>query len=140
LLGLQLALFVLGFLLTGIPAVLRRVLPCARVELAVARAAQVAFLQYSVFRTRDRTGVLVYLSELEHRVVILGDEGIHARVQDPGWSRLVVTLVAAIKAGRACDGVCALIAELGRELAQRAPILPDDTDELPNHLRGPSSP
>src|ERR1700712_4219640 len=73
-LALQFGLGLSTWLLSRVPALLRRLLPRARAQRAVERAAQLAFLQYGVFRTRDRTGVLIFLSELEHRVVILGDE------------------------------------------------------------------
>ena len=137
-LALQFGCGLLTWVLTGIGDVLRSLVPRARAEEAVARAAQLAFLEYGVFRTRDRTGVLIFLSALERRVVILGDEGIHARVQDTGWSRLVSLLVQAIKQKRACDGVCEVVAGLGAQLSEAAPIREDDTNELPNYVRGPA--
>ena len=96
-------------------------------------------LAHGVYATRDRTGVLIFLSALEHRVVILGDRGIHQRVQDPGWSELVALLVAAIKQGKSADGVCEVITRLGELLARDAPIREDDTNELANEVRGPTS-
>lgn len=124
--------------LTGVSVVLRAMLPRGRAEQAVARAAELAFLEHGVFATRDRTGVLIFLSELEHRVVILGDKGIHERLLDPGWSALVTSLIGAIKQRRTTDGVCEVIRKLGETLARDAPVLPDDTNELPNFVRGPS--
>lgn len=137
-LGVQLAsgLAAWGALLAA--PLLRLALPRARAEQAVLHAAQLAFLEHGVFRTRDRTGVLIFLSALEHRVVILGDEGIHARVQDPGWSELAGVLVRAIKEQRAGEGVCEVVRRLGDTLAQAAPIRADDTNELPDHVRGPA--
>lgn len=132
-------LFTVG-VLSSLPVVLRGLLPRGRAKEAVDRAARLAFMEHAVFRTRDRTGVLIFLSALEHRVVILGDEGIHARVQSSGWDALVAELVAAIRAGRAGDGVCQVVALLGGKLSEAAPIRPDDENELPNHVRGPRAP
>ena len=137
-LAIQFGAGMLAWLTTGLSFVLRIMLPRGRAALAVGRAAELAFLEHGVFATRDRTGVLIFLSELEHRVVILGDKGIHARLQNPGWSELVTSLIAAIKQGRTTDGVCAVIRKLGETLARDAPVLPDDTNELPNYVRGPS--
>jgi putative membrane protein len=123
---------------TGVSFVLRAMLPRGRAALAVGRAAELAFLEHGVFATRDRTGVLIFLSELEHRVVILGDKGIHAQLQGTGWSELVTSLIAAIKDRRTADGVCDVIRRLGETLAHHAPVQPDDTNELPNYVRGPS--
>ncbi len=136
-LAIQLAAGLATWWITGTAAVLRALVPAVRVARATERAAHLAFLEYSVFRTRDRTGVLIFLSGLEHRVVILGDEGIHARVQDAGWSELVAALVQAIKLGRAGEGVCEVITRLGETLAQVVPPRDDDTNELSDQVRRP---
>jgi putative membrane protein len=137
LLLVQLGVFLLVWVLSALPAVLRALIPNGRASDAVDRAARLAFSEHAVYRTRDRTGVLIFLSALEHRVVILGDEGIHARVQNPGWEALVEELVQAIRSGRAGEGVCTVVQKLGTRLSEHAPIRPDDENELPNHVRGP---
>ena len=134
-LGAQLVAGVLGFGLSGIPALLRLIVPRGLSQRVVEREAELSFLEYGVFATRDRTGVLVFLSALEHRVVILGDEGLHQRVQNPGWSELVQSLVASVKSGRAGDGVCSVVEKLGETLARDAPIREGDTNELSNEVR-----
>ncbi len=138
LLAVQLGVFLGVWLLSALPPVLRMLTPRGRARDAVERAARLAFMEHSVYRTRDRTGVLIYLSALEHRVVILGDEGIHAK--NPGWDALVNELVQAIRADRAGEGVCGVIHKLGAKLSDTAPIRHDDTNELPNHVRGPRAP
>ncbi|HEX5661176.1 MAG TPA: hypothetical protein VFX59_28490 [Polyangiales bacterium] len=137
LLGAELGVFLLVWLLSALPVVLRRLVPGGRAHEAVDRAARLAFVEHAVFRTRDRTGVLIFLSALEHRVVILGDDGIHARVQNPGWEALVAELAQSIRAGRAGEGVCTVVRKLGVRLGEAAPIRPDDENELANHVRGP---
>ena len=134
-LAVQFAVGVVVWFLSGLTSVLRLLLPGARVDRAVGRAAELAFFEHAVFATRDRTGVLIFLSGLEHRVVILGDEGIHARVQNPGWEELVNTLIASIKRGHAGDGVCEIVTKLGTVLAGVAPARDDDTNELDNRVR-----
>lgn len=133
--ALQIVLGLLSFWLSGVPSVLRRLPSKQRVERAAAREAQVRFLEHSVFETEGRTGVLILLSELEHNVTILGDKGIHTRVQDAGWEQHVATIVAAIRAGRAADGVCQVIDQLSELLAHTAPVQSDDADELENRVR-----
>jgi putative membrane protein len=140
LLALQLAIALAVWLLSALPGVLRLLVPRGRAAEAVQKAAQLAFVEHAVFRTRDRTGVLIFLSALEHRVVILGDQGIHQRVQEPGWDALVGQLVKAMREGRAGEGVCAVVQQLGERLTQDAPIRPDDENELPNYVRGPHAP
>jgi putative membrane protein len=134
-LGLQLLLAVLAFALSGQAALLRGLTPEALKRQAVEREARLAFLEHTVFATRDRTGVLIVLSEQEHRVAILGDQGIHQRVQEVGWQQHVDTIVKAIRNGKAADGVCQVIAALAEVLARDVPVQPDDVNELPNRVR-----
>lgn len=134
-LALELLLFALGFGLFGAPVLLRRCLPEKRVLAAVQREAGLSFLANGVFATRERTGVLILLSELEHRVVILGDQGIHAAMAADGWDAHVATIVRAIRSGKAAEGVCQVIGALSEKLAELAPVRADDTNELPDRVR-----
>jgi putative membrane protein len=92
------------------------------------------FLELGVTETRDRSGVLILLSELEHRVEILGDRGIHEHLGADAWGALVASLVSSIRSGRAAEGLHAVIENLGRELAAKFPPRADDTNELPNRV------
>jgi putative membrane protein len=101
----------------------------------VEQRAELAFLEHGVFATRDRTGVLILVSTLEHRVALLGDEGIHKKLQDSGWQRHVGELAKAIKDGRAAQGVCDTLRAIGEVLIAEFPPRHDDTDELSNAVR-----
>jgi putative membrane protein len=136
-LWIEAAAGVATYLLSGLPPVLRRLLPKERARAAVERAAELAFFEHAVFNTRDRIGVLILLSELEHKVVILGDEGIHARMQNTGWSELVNLLVQRIHERRAGDGLCEVIGKLGELFAREIPASAANPNELDNRVRGP---
>ena len=105
-------------------------------ELRVGRAARGAFLDHEVFATRDRSGVLIFLSLLEHRVVVLADSGIDERVAPGEWSAIVEGIVAGIREGRAADAVVAAIERCG-EILDRPGLerRDDDRDELPDAVR-----
>ncbi len=135
LLWLHAGVTALGGLVLGWAPLLRAVLPRARIEAAVQRRAREEFLEHNVFATRDRSGVLLLLSELEHRVVLLGDQGIHERVHTAGWEQHVQHLVRAIRERRAADGVCEVIVDLGSVLAAQFPPRADDSNELPNTVK-----
>lgn len=137
-LALQLPVFLGAFALLAWAPLLRAALPDGRVRTAVERRARDELLAQGVLETRERTGVLILLCELERRVVILGDKGVHARVQDAGWEQHVARIIAAIHAGRAADGVSEVIAELGKVLARDLPRSPDDVNELPDAPREPT--
>ncbi|HET8940012.1 MAG TPA: TPM domain-containing protein [Polyangiales bacterium] len=134
-LWLQLGAAIACVALCSLPAVLRLVVPRALMQQYVEQRAELAFLEHGVFATRDRTGVLILVSALEHRVAILGDEGIHKKLQAGGWQRHVTELTKAIAAGRGGEGVCNTLREIGDLLIAEFPPRPDDTDELSNAVR-----
>jgi putative membrane protein len=121
----------LGYLLAGLDAVARRLIPEDELERAVGLRAEAAFLREEVFKTRDRTGILVFLALFEHKAVILGDEGINRAVPEGAWQGLVDELVAGIRAGRAAEALCGTITRCGEVLeAHRVALRKDDEDEL----------
>ena len=100
------------------------------------RRAAVAFLDEEVFRTRDRSGILIFLSLFERRVVVLGDEGINSRVDQSEWEGVVRNVVEGIRTGRPSEALVEAIGQCGELLEQRGvEIRPDDTDELSDELR-----
>ena len=89
----------LAWPLSGWPALLRLVISEGREQRAVERAAELAFLEHEVFATRDRNGVLILISELEHRVAVLGDRGLHQKLESKGFVELVEQLTRSIREG-----------------------------------------
>jgi putative membrane protein len=112
----------------------RRLIPAAEAERAVRANAFRLFAERGVHRTRDATGVLILVSELEHKAVILGDRGVHGVVGDAGWKEHVAHLVQRIRDGKGADGVLEILERLAKVLEHGAPRKPDDTDELPNQV------
>jgi putative membrane protein len=135
LLWLQLAVFIVVWFGSRLRPMLRWLVPLPRAHASVRRAASEAFLRHEVFATRARTGVLIFVSELERCVVILGDSGIHARVSDSGWRAHVDHLVHAIHEGRAAEGTCEVIEALGTVLAADWPTSTSDQNELSDAVR-----
>ncbi len=127
----------LGWAAVTLVPVLRRWLVGARtLKRRTRRRAAVAFLEEEVFKTRDRTGILVFLSLFEHQVVVLGDEGIN-RAVDPGeWEAIVAGLVAGIRRGEPAAALVEAVTACGELLETHGvDIRPDDTDELSDDLR-----
>lgn len=102
----------------------------------VARRAAAAFLDEEMFLTRDRTGVLLFVSLLEHRVVVLADTGIHQRVPPGAWDEVVAEAVAGLRAGRPGPALVAAVGRIGALLAAHGVArTEDDRDELANRVR-----
>lgn len=94
------------------------------------------FLNEEVFKTIDRTGIMIFVARFEHQVIIKADKGISNVVPHEEWQEIVDDLVKAIKAHHYTEGMVTAInrcAELLREKGMNA--RPDDTNELSNSLR-----
>ncbi len=133
LLAAQVAALAAG-LLVGRTATIRHHLVSDEVQDAlVAEYARRSFAEHGLARTAGRTGVLIFVSLLERRVVVLADEGIH-QVLGPGerWEDVVALALSGIRDGRAAEGLEAAVRRCGEILAAHAPAPRDDRDELHN--------
>ncbi len=93
-----------------------------------------AFRELELNLTQDRTGVLILVSLLEHRVQVLADSGINARVKPGTWNEVVDIVLSGIREGDLCTGLCDAIERCGVILEQEFPRQEDDQNELPNRL------
>ena len=98
----------------------------------VQEAATTQFCNQGLYRTRDETGVLVLISVFEHKVWILADRGINAKVKEGQWDDIVKTIVDGIKQDRQTEAICEAVETIGELLKSNFPVKPDDTNELKN--------
>ncbi len=105
-----------------------------RVEQAVRERAVRAFYEKGLYKTRDETGVLVFISLLERKVWILGDRGVDRLIPHSFLQGLARELSSGIRDGRACEALCAVIIAIGKEMMVHFPRKPDDTNELSDQI------
>jgi putative membrane protein len=101
------------------------------------RAHDVALREFTargLTRTRGRTGVLLYIAVQERYAEILADSGIDGKVERETWRGIIEPLLLAAKEDRLREGLIAAVADLGHVLAQHAPPVANDVDELPNKV------
>jgi len=107
-----------------------------RLATRVHRRASLAFLDEEVFKTRDRTGILLFVSLFEHRIEVLGDEGINQQVTPDEWVEVVDTIRRGVRQGRLADGLVEAIGMCGRLLEEKGvAIRHDDADEISDAVR-----
>ena len=118
-----------AWLTSRLPVVVRLLTRTARRDAQVLEAARACFVSHAVSATGDRTGVLVYASNLEGRVVVLPDFGAEAAAPDAEWAAVRRL---GQREGALPDRVLAVLAGLvplgERFVTRRA----DDTNELPD--------
>jgi putative membrane protein len=116
------------------PRLQRPFISSNRLEEAVRQRAVRAFYEKGLYRTRNETGILIFISTFERKVWILGDRGINARIPAESWQRLVQLLTAGIRDGQACAALCTVIDKCGAELARHFPPESDAANELQDEL------
>jgi len=114
------------------PLVKRWFISAKEMEAEVQEAAHIHFSRKGLYRTREETGVLIYISVFERRVWVLGDRGINAKIPEAYWRGVVATLVQAIRERRPAEGICQAVGDVGRILQEKFPIGIGDVDELEN--------
>ncbi len=127
--------FGVGMLLSlGIPP-LRRLFSTKRVRYEhVETAARAAFVEHNVHVTRARTGVLVFVSWFERRVVVVADVGVPLDEIGDRWTALAERLQHALKRGDP-EMFLSSLRNFGALLAEVLPRAADDENELPDEVQ-----
>ncbi len=115
-----------------VPFVDRFIVPRARMAEAVARRARRHFMEAGVYDTVDRTGILIFVSQLERRVELIADRGIDEKVAPGAWDAIVSSLTRGIADGRTVEAMIEAIDRCGDILEGNVIRRTDDTNELDN--------
>ncbi len=121
---------VVVYFLANIEVIDRLIVP-KRVQVAwVKRRAMQHFSESGVGHTREGTGILIFISLLEHRVELVADWGISEKVEAVKWQSIVDRVISGIKINRLAKKLCESILECGELLAKDFPRRSDDENEL----------
>lgn len=110
----------------------RMFISAAEIDEEVEEAALTSFYRKGLGNTRDKTGILIFISVFERKVWALADEGINEKVDSGTWQEIVDIVTLGIKEKRQGPALCNAIKRCGELLKSNFPIKPDDTDELDN--------
>lgn len=114
----------------------RLMLNQAHMDQATRQRAETAFLEEEVFNTRQRTGILIFISFFEHEVIVMADKGISKVVDQKEWDTLVRIIIEHTKQGKITDGIVSAIGRCGSILLDKGFVItPDDINELGDELR-----
>jgi len=92
------------------------------------------FYGAQLHETEAKTGVLLFVSLLEHRVVVLADEGIASKVEAEQWSEVDRTILRGIREDSLEEGLVAGIRIAGDRLAEHFPWTDGDRNEVPDRV------
>lgn len=105
-----------------------------RIEAAVRQRSLLSFYQKGLHRTKNQTGILIFISLLERKVRIMGDRGIHAKIGQAFWNARAGELVEGIRKGKALEVLTEVIEKCGAEMTTHFPCDADNPDEVPDDI------
>ncbi len=131
----QLALGAVGWLAAHfLPDYQRLFIRAERASKVCEEQAFQEFHAHELRETEGRTGVLIFVSLLEHRVIVLADVGIDAKVGEDTWSRVDRAILEGVREGRLREGLVAGIRECARVLQEHFPWEEGDRNEIPDRV------
>lgn len=130
----QIPAIILGYYMAYIPQLKRYFSTKAEKLEEVHQRALQAFFENNLHTTKDRTGILIMISVLEHRVEILADKGINDKVSQDTWNKILEPLVQNLRQDRLGEGLVHTIVECGKVLSKHFPIKESDQNELSNKI------
>jgi putative membrane protein len=129
----QLIVFIVAALVFSLTPLRLALVPRATRRARAHHAALEQFVVRRVAHTKNRSGVLIFVSQAERYARIIADEGIAQKVSQSEWQAAVDALIGHMREGRIAAGFIDAIERCGAVLAAHAP--PDgSTNELPDRL------
>ncbi|MDF0748733.1 TPM domain-containing protein [Marinobacter sp. 71-i] len=133
LLVVQWATFIVLCLLFRFPVIGHHLIPAPVRFWRASNMARRQFLEHNLHHTEGGVGMLIFVSEAEHYVEILVDQGIAEKVSDDVWGDIVKTFTDRVRSGETLAGFLGCIDSCGQLLGEQLPAT-REKNELPNHL------
>ncbi len=93
-----------------------------------------SFYELGMEKTKDKSGVLIFLLLSERKFQIIGDEGINKKVTKEFWDSLAAKTSDYFRQNKFAEGICYAVNEVGAILKKEFPMKPGDTNELSNEV------
>lgn len=92
------------------------------------------FENLGMSNTEQRNGVLFYIAMEDHKLAILGDQGINDVVREHFWDDIRDRMIAKFKTGNYTEGLVEGIIKAGHQLKVAFPYHEADKNELSNEI------
>lgn len=121
------------FIVTNIPLIDRKIIPLSAKNEAVETAAESTFFRAGINKTKEASGILIYVSYLEQKVRILADFGIASKIKVSAWNQIAKDLADNLKSN-ATEAICKAVKDCGKILEENFPAKEENPDEISNEL------
>jgi putative membrane protein len=130
---IQLLVFIVAALVFSLTPLRLALVPGGVCRARARRAALEQFVVRRIANTRNRSGILIFVSLAERYARIIADDGIAQKVEASEWQAAIDALRDNMRVGRIAQGFTAAIERCGAVLAAHAP--PNGSpNELPDRL------
>ena len=96
------------------------------------KAAQKVFVKLKMHETKEKNGVLIYIATVSRKIAVIGDEGIHQKLGNEFWQKIVSELITQFKNNNKASSLAKCILTCGEQLGKFFPLQSDDKNELSN--------
>jgi uncharacterized membrane protein len=103
-------------------------------SLTIGEMARQEFQLLGMTKTKDRTGILLFLLLQDRKFFILADEGIHTKVEEETWTRIAREISTHFSQNNFRHGIIHGVKAVGEVLSKFFPRKSDDTNELSNDV------
>ena len=101
---------------------------------ALRELAEKEFLKLGINKTKEGTGVLIFLLLSTRKFYILADDNINKLTGEKIWTEIKDVIQEKFVRGEFCKGILFGIDEIGKILSKHFPIKPDDRNEISNKV------
>ena len=128
------ATVIIVFYLSNIPALDRLIIPSSVKRSCVTHRAMRYFTESGVYETAEHSGILIFVSYMEHQVRIVADAGISAKISQDMWNLIADEMAENIGKGQVKAAFTTAIKKCGELLADNFPPHEENPNELPDGL------
>jgi uncharacterized membrane protein len=104
-------------------------------KLSLRDLAEKEFIKAGIAKTKDATGILIFLILTSKEFYILADKNINEKVGQNTWDKIAKSMSEHFVDGNFCKGILHGLDQAGKILSTHFPIKPDDINELSNEVR-----
>lgn len=124
--------FILARWLAGFTSIQRRFTAPQDLHHQAWSRAELEFHREGLTQTKERTGILVFMSLMEHKAVVLADRGIADKVPTDAWEHVVATILEGARNKSWVTSLEKALNQCGEYLTTHFPVGQGDRNELPN--------
>ncbi|MCB9025558.1 MAG: TPM domain-containing protein [Bdellovibrionaceae bacterium] len=127
-------ILLLTLILSRFNFVQRQLTPKTDQSLQVENRAINEFYKHKIHHTKDKTGILIFISMMERMAVVIGDEKINEKLSPSDWKKVLDKILFELKSGKLKVGILKGLDESKNLLSLHFPIEKADKNEISNNL------